>query len=75
MSRIDASAVYPIGAMLRELAASTPFVVITSDGKRHTGPAEFKVIEGVATLAFEAAAPAPPVEIPPASAGRDADLQ
>ena len=55
MSKIDASAVYPIGAMLHELAAGTPLVIVTADGQRHTGPAEFRVIEGVATLAFDAA--------------------
>ena len=57
MSKIDASRVYPIGAMLHELAAGTTFVIVTADGQRHTGPAEFVVREGVATLTFEAPAP------------------
>lgn len=52
MSKIDASAVYPLGQMLKELAAGTPFVVLAG-GRKFSGPAEFLVIDGIATLAYE----------------------
>ncbi len=52
MSKIDASAVYPVGAMLHELAQATPLVIVTADGQRHTGPADFTVKDGVATLTY-----------------------
>lgn len=55
MSKIDASTLSPLAHMLRDLPSGTPFAVVV-DGKTHTGPADFTVKEGVATLTF---APAP----------------
>ncbi len=52
MSKIDASTLSPLASLLRDLPTSTPFAVVT-DGRKHTGPADFAVVEGVATLTFQ----------------------